>query len=316
MLAESNIDESLLKDVIRDKFGIRLVNLTLVPKWEAARGYMIESSNHKSFFLKIYWDDKIPDSAFMFADDLFARAGIVNIAHPIPTSHGQMRIQIRDLQIALFDWISGETAQEHKLTDKQLERLGELLAKIHQSKTIIGEYSVKETFEIPFKDRFLAIFDSMSKIAGKSTKYKTKLKLFLEPHRQEFTRESETLEKLQRKVKAMKPEFVNCHGEPSPGNILSSDNGEDHLLDWDEPIFAPKEKDLLFFKDNVEPVMKGYSVFSRDTVIDQDVLEFYGHMWNLGEIAYYGSKLLFENHGDAQNQIWLDNLKGGWDFTF
>jgi len=44
MLAESNIDESFLKDVIREKFGIRLVNLTLVPKWEAARGYMIESS--------------------------------------------------------------------------------------------------------------------------------------------------------------------------------------------------------------------------------------------------------------------------------
>jgi len=62
--------------------------------------------------------------------------------------------------------------------------------------------------------------------------------------------------------------------------------------------------------------MKGYSVFSRDTVIDQDVLEFYGHLWNLGEIAYYGGKILFEKHSDQRNQIWLDNLKGGWDFTF
>ncbi len=101
MLAESNIDKSLLKDAIREKFGIRLVNLTLVPKWEAARGYMIESSNHKSFFLKIYWDNKIPDSAFTFADDLFAKAGITNIAHPILTSHSQMRIQIRDFQMRI-----------------------------------------------------------------------------------------------------------------------------------------------------------------------------------------------------------------------
>ena len=306
----------MLNDVIREKFGIRVVSFTLVPKWEAARGYIVESSNHKSFFLKIYWDDKIPDSAFRFADDLFARAGIVNIAHPIPTSHGQMRIHIRDFQIALFDWISGRTAEEHKLANTELERLGELLAKIHQSKTIIGDYSVIENFAIPFKNRFLAIFDSMSKITGKSTKYRTRLRLFLETHRQKFMRELETLEKLQRKVKARKLEFVNCHGEPSPGNILSSDNGEIHLLDWDDPIFAPKEKDLLFFKGNVEPVMKGYSVFSKDIVIDRDVLEFYGHMWNLGEIADYGGKLLFENHSDEQNQMWLDNLKGGWDFTF
>ncbi len=316
MLTESNIDKSLLKDVIQEKLGIGIIDFTLVPKWEAARGYMIESSNHKSFFLKIYWDDKIPDSAFRFADDLFARAGIVNIAHPIPTSHGQMRIHIRDFQIALFDWISGRTAEEHKLTDTQLERLGELLAKIHQSKTIIGEYPVRENFTIPFKNRFLAIFDSMSKITSKSTKYRTRLRLFLETHRQKFMRELETLEKLQRKVKARKLEFVNCHGEPSPGNILTSDNGEVHLLDWDDPIFAPKEKDLLFFKDNVEPVRKGYSLFSKDSNIDRDLMEFYGHMWNLGEIADYGGKLLFENHGDAQNQIWLDNLKGGWDFTF
>ena len=111
MLTESNIDKSLLKDVIQEKFGIGIIDFTLFPKWEAARGYMIESSNHKSFFLKIYWDDKIPDSAFRFAHDLFTRAGIVNIAHPIATIHGQMRIQVRDFQIALFDWIRGKTAQ-------------------------------------------------------------------------------------------------------------------------------------------------------------------------------------------------------------
>jgi len=316
MLTESNIDKSLLKDVIKEKFGIGIIDFTLFPKWEAARGYMIESSNHKSFFLKIYWDDKIPDSAFRFAHDLFTRAGIVNIAHPIATIHGQMRIQVRDFQIALFDWIRGKTAQEHKLTDTQLERLGELLGKIHQSKTIVGEYSVRENFAIPFKDRLVAILSHMSEMTGDSTKYKTKLEVFLGPHRQEFIRELETLEKLQRKVRAMKLEFVNCHGEPSPGNILCSGTGEIHLLDWDDPIFAPKEKDLLFFKDNVEPVMKGYGVFSKDSIIDRDLMEFYGHMWNLGEIAYYGGKILFENHSDAQNQIWLDNLKGGWDFTF
>ncbi len=115
MLTDSRIDKSLLQDIIQQKFGIRVVNFTLVPKWEAARGCIIESSNHKSFFLRIYWDDRIPDSAFRFAHDLFARAGIVNIAHPIATIHGQMRIQVRDFQIALFDWIAGKTAQEHKL---------------------------------------------------------------------------------------------------------------------------------------------------------------------------------------------------------
>ncbi len=316
MLTESKIDKSLLKKVVQEKFGISVTNLTLVPKWEVARAYVIESSNHQHFFLKIYSDDNVPDSAFRFAYDLFAKVGIRNIAHPIPTIYGQMRIRIGGFHVALFNLISGRTAQEHKFTHSQSERLGALLAKIHQSKTIIGEYSVKEKFEIPFNVRFLDVFGAISKMTRNSAQYKKRLKLLLEPHRQWFMQELETLEELQRKIRRTSLEFVNCHGEPSPGNILSSNDGEIHLLDWDEPIFAPKEKDLLFFKDNLEPVMKGYGAYAEDRIVDQNVMEFYGHLWNLGEIADYGSKILFENRSADQNRIWLDNLKGGWDFTF
>lgn len=316
MLTESKIDKSVLKTVILKKLGIRIINFTLVPRWEAVRAYIVEGSDHEKFFLKMYRDNSVPDSAFRFSYDLFAKAGIWNIAHPIPSSNGQIHLQIGDFHIALFNLISGKTAEEQKLTNGQLERLGQLLARIHQSKTIIGEYSLRENFEIPFKDVIVAIFNEMSKITGNSTKFENRLKFFLEPYRRRFLRELETLEELQRRVRALSLEFVNCHGEPSPGNVMSSDDGEIHLIDWDEPIFAPKEKDLLFFKDHLQPVMKGYSVYSQDKAINQDLIEFYGHKWNLGEIADYGSRILFENYDDKQNQIWLDNLKGGWDFTF
>src|SRR5437899_3851705 len=316
MPTESEIDNSLLKRVIEEEFGIGISSMTLVRKVEAARGYLIEGLDHKRFFLKIYANDNIPDSAFRFAYDLFYKVGIANVAHPVTAKSGQLRIRTGESYIALFRLIAGRTAEESRFNDSQLERLGELLAKIHQSKKVLGEYSVKENFEISFEDKFLAVFREMGKLNDDSTEYQRKIRSFLEPHREKFMQELARLKELQREVRKMDLEFVNCHGEPSPGNIVSSDNSEVYLLDWDDPIFAPKEKDLLFFKDNFEPVMKGYSAFSGDTVIDQDVLEFYGHMWNLGEIAYYGSKLLFENHSDEQNQIWLDNLKGGWDFTF
>ena len=197
-----------------------------------------------------------------------------------------------------------------------MEKLGELLAEIHQSKKVVGEYSVKETFEISFEDKFLAVFREMGRLNDDSTEYQRKIRFFLEPHREKFMQELTRLKELQREVRKMDLEFVNCHGEPSPGNVLSSDDNEVCLLDWDDPIFAPKEKDLLFFKDNIEPVMRGYRRFSEDTSVNRDVVEFYGHMWNLGEIADYGGRIFFENNSDLLNQTWLDNLKGGWDFVF
>jgi len=316
MPTESEIDKSLLKRVIQEEFGIGISSMTLVPKVKATRGYLIEGLDHKRFFLKIYPNDNIPDSAFRFAYDLFYKVGIANVVHPVTAKSGQLRIGSGESYIALFRLITGKTAEENRFNDSQLERLGELLAEIHQSKKVVGEYSVKETFEISFEDKFLAVFREMGRLNDDSTEYQRKIRFFLEPHKEKFMQELTRLKELQREVRKMDLEFVNCHGEPSPGNVLSSDDNEVCLLDWDDPIFAPKEKDLLFFKDNIEPVMRGYRRFSEDTSVIRDVVEFYGHMWNLGEIADYGGRILFENNSNLQNQTSLDNLKGGWDFVF
>jgi len=306
----------LFKKVIHEEFGISITSMTLVLKVKVARGYLIEGLDHERFFLKIYTNDNLPDSAFRFAHDLFYKVGIANVVHPVTAKSGQLQIRTGESNIALFRLIAGKTAEESRFNHSQLEKLGELLAKIHQSKKVVGEYSVKENFEISFEDKFLAVFREMGRLNDVSTEYQRKIRFFLEPHRKKFMQELARLKELQREVRKMDLEFVNCHGEPSPGNVLSSDNNEVYLLDWDEPIFAPKERDLLFFKDNIEPVMSGYRRFSGDTSVNRDVVEFYGHMWNLGEIADYGGRILFENNSDLQNQTWVDNLKGGWDFVF
>jgi spectinomycin phosphotransferase len=316
ILTESQIDRSSVKKVIQEEFGISITSMTPVPKVEITRAYSIEGVDHKRFFLKIYPDDSIPDSAFTFAHDLFYKAGIANVVCPTRAKSGPLRIRIGESYVALYNFIAGKTAEESRFNDSQFEKLGELLAKIHRSNKLLGEYSVKGNFEISFETKFLAVFGELDRLTKDSTEYRKKVRLFLDPYRERFMEELATLRELQSKVRQMDLEFVNCHGEPSPGNVLISDVSEVCLLDWDEPILAPKEKDLLFFKDNIEPVMKGYRRFSEDTSVNRDVIEFYGHMWNLGEIADYGGRILFKSNSDVQNQTWLDNMKGGWDFAF
>ena len=86
MPTESERDKSLLKRVIEEEFGIGISSMTLVPKVKATRGYLIEGLDHKRFFLKIYTNDNIPDSAFRFAYDLFYKVGIANVVHPVTSS--------------------------------------------------------------------------------------------------------------------------------------------------------------------------------------------------------------------------------------
>lgn len=41
-------------------------------------------------------------------------------------------------------------------------------------------------------------------------------------------------------------DFVLCHSDIHPGNLLVGENGTLYIVDWDNPIFAPKERDLMF----------------------------------------------------------------------
>lgn len=41
------------------------------------------------------------------------------------------------------------------------------------------------------------------------------------------------------------PPFTVCHGDLHAGNLTISDDGRLFLIDWDEALLAPKEKDLM-----------------------------------------------------------------------
>src|SRR5438128_5839300 len=138
MPTESEIDNSLLKRVIEEEFGICMSSMTLVRKVEAARGYLIEGLDHKRFLLKIYANDNVPDSAFRFAHDLFYKVGITNVVHPVTAKSGQLRIRTGESYIALFRLIAGRRAEEGRFNDSQLETLGEPLGKRDQTKKVHG----------------------------------------------------------------------------------------------------------------------------------------------------------------------------------
>ena len=42
------------------------------------------------------------------------------------------------------------------------------------------------------------------------------------------------------------PEFVVCHSDLHAGNFLIANDGALYIVDWDDPILAPKERDLMY----------------------------------------------------------------------
>ena len=104
-------------------------------------------------------------------------------------------------------------------------------------------------------------------------------------------------------IQEQSPEFVLCHSDIHGGNVLIDEKGSIFIVDWDEPIMAPKERDLMFIGGGVANVWnnphekdlfyQGY----RETEINKTILAYYRHERIVEDIAVYGEALLLTTAG-------------------
>lgn len=104
----------------------------------------------------------------------------------------------------------------------------------------------------------------------------------------------ERTETLSKRMQDTDLEFVICHADIHTANILLSDDDKIYIVDWDETILAPKERDLLFvigsiFNDTSgerweQLFLEGYG----ETKVNPLALAYYRYDWcveDMGEFA-------------------------------
>lgn len=308
MVTEPTIDKKHLIQIAENEFQILVKSLTFNPKGWASWSYIVETTDNQKYFLKIYRDNNFNLQALDFLNRLSNKCEVKNITYPINTKSGEIILHVSGYQVVVFNYISGVTSSEQKLNDEQLEKLGELLARIHQSKNVIGPYFKKEDFNNPYHDQVLSLLGKLDSLQSENNYQQEAKELYLK-YKGKFLNEIELLDQLKLKLENSNLDFVNCHGEPSPDNIMIDDKGEIYLIDWDFPLFAPKEKDLLFFGDRYNQILKGYGKVSRNMVINKEAESFYQHLWNAQEIENFGSELLLGKISEEEYKANLKELK-------
>jgi len=93
---------------------------------------------------------------------------------------------------------------------------------------------------------------------------------------------------------------VLCHADLHTRNVLLEGSRELWIVDWDETVLAPKERDLMFFVGGImrellqphhtEYFFRGYG----DAAIDPDALSYYRYAWALQDIAAIGEQVFFQ----------------------
>jgi len=87
-----------------------------------------------------------------------------------------------------------------------------------------------------------------------------------------------------------------------------------YVIDWDETILAPKERDLMFLVDGTqadgEALHPNEAAFRQGygpTEVDPVILAFYRYEWAVQEIAEFGKQVLWSEDGSEITR--LDGLR-------
>lgn len=307
MLTEPEIKRELIKSKLEENYGIKVTKLTFNTAGEASWSYKVETESGELFFFKIHNSLLHYKIRFDLTYKLFNDCGIKNITHPIKNTNGELIIQIDNYPAALFNYINGNNASENDLNNDQKSALGKLLGQIHKAKDAIGDFEIKEDFAYGNKDRLLDSINNAQDLLNEESEYIKKVAELLIEYKDRILNQLKVLEELGNKLRNSEISFVICHGEPHRWNTMVNNKGEVFLIDWDDSIFAPKEKDLTMVKDD-SLVLEGYKSVVGDFNLNQEVIRYYDLEWNISEIDAWSKQILYDNTNDIQNQHDLEFL--------
>jgi len=304
MLEKHALPDQILIECLNTNYGIAVATLTFLPIGADTNAsiYKAQTFDQTSYFIKLKLGHHHDIGVEIV--ELLRRAGIPQIIPPIKTIHGKSTQPIDDFTLIVYPFVEGQDGFSRSLTDDQWIKLGKALKLVHEVEvpSSIQNSIRQEAYSPKWRDALRSIYPH---IEGNPLTDEIGLKLqkFMKQTMSDIRRLVDRAEQLGKKLQNYSPKFVLCHSDIHGGNVLIHENADIYIVDWDEPIMAPKERDLMFIGGGVGNVWnkpleeklfyKGYG----ETEINSTSLAYYRHERIVEDIAIYSQELLLTTAG-------------------
>jgi spectinomycin phosphotransferase len=298
----------LLVNCLRDYYHIdaTVINLLSVGADINATVYKVQASDKRAYFVKCIRGHSHDISLEVI--ELLQKTGMQQLISPIKTVDGKSVHQVGDLMIIVYPFIQGVDGFSRPLTEEQWVVLGKALKQVHEVDlpAPLQDKLRRETFLSKWRDAVQSVYDQE---VPDGDEVALNLWEFLQKNRAIIQRLVDRSEKLSHEVRHRPLQFVLCHSDIHGGNVLIDDHRAIYIVDWDAPILAPKERDLMFIGGGVGNVWnqpqeetffyQGYG----QTTIDRQLLSYYRHERIVEDIGEYCQELLLQSAGGSKNRM-------------
>jgi spectinomycin phosphotransferase len=307
MLEKPDISDDTIIACLHDAFGVRIAHVTFLPLgWVNNAVYRVTAESGTPYFLKLrrgnFDEIAVAVPAFLHAQ------GIRQVMAPVATTTHDLWVHAHGFDWILYPFFDGKTGFEVALSKTQWIALGESMKAVHTTR-LPGALAERVPQE-DYSPRWRKSVKAFHKQVGQDRyddPIAARLAAFWLTKRDEIERIVERAEQLALVLQKRALTLAVCHSDLHGRNVLVGTDDEVAIVDWDEPILAPKERDLMFIGGGVGGIWNNdqevgwfYQGYGQ-TEIDLLALSYYRYERIIVDIAEY-SEQIFGLHGSAEER--------------
>ncbi len=237
---------------------------------------------------------------------------------PVASRAGRPWADLGDWRLIVFPFVHARQAREVTLSEAQWRELGVALRGLHSVvlPESLASGIARETWSGEWRARVRRLVASGSDSADPITRRTLEL---VHARRGEIESLVDRAEALAAEAQARGPASVLCHTDIHAANVLVDERGAVHIVDWDAPLLAPKERDLMFFggaqgwrgvtpEEEERLFYRGYG----EVTVDREILAYYRHERIVQDVAIYLAELLSEGESRTGRAVSLRRLSANF----
>lgn len=247
MLEKPELKDEQLIHCLKNTFGLNVKQITFLPLGGdlGTAVYGVVASGNKSYFCKlrrgVFHQVTVELPAYL------SKQGIAQIISPMQSDRGQLWTEVGEYKLVLYPFVEGTNGYDIALSERHWADFGAACQQIHAMNlpAILLPHIPKEDYSSQWREKCNGIMKRIHEETFEDPII-VDMVVSLRSKREMILNAINRAAAFAQIMASRSIESVLCHSDIHPGNLFIDKEGDLFIVDWDYPVLAPKERDLMF----------------------------------------------------------------------
>ena len=314
----------ILQQVLGDSYGIDLARLEPARRGMMSDAFEAVASDGQRWFVKIpldrpcyQVDSRGREAALRSTLEVRSLIMSANVIAPVLTVEGKVSATAGGHTVTLFPFVEGAPlGRRATWTNDQFATIATAMAELHACTSLVNNLPIEDSLGLwwgaSLEDAWRAFQESPSAGEARSVVLQT-----VSSHLGEIRRAEAECLRLRELINGGRQDWVLCHCDLNGGNIHADAEGRLSIVDWDEMLLAPMERDLRHLVDmpRLDLALSAYHAVRPEARPNADALAFFLYRGYLADIAYWLCDLASSPDDTVDPSLNLEDFVGEVEFV-